>query len=93
VQPFRGAFRCFPERRKPRTEVTEFTEGLTDIEGEGKKPQISQITQRTETKGARGSAPLLALTLATGEPSTFPPPICEICEICGFKSGLEFEFG
>ena len=26
---FRGAFRCFPERRKTRTEVTEFTEGLT----------------------------------------------------------------
>jgi hypothetical protein len=29
---FEGRFRCFPGRRKTRTEVTGFTEGLTDIE-------------------------------------------------------------
>jgi hypothetical protein len=30
--PFHGGFRCVPGRRKTRTEVTVFTEGLTDIE-------------------------------------------------------------
>jgi hypothetical protein len=29
---FGDAFRCFPERRKTRTEVTEFTEGLPPLE-------------------------------------------------------------
>src|ERR1700674_3673444 len=30
--PFHGGFRCVPGRRKTRTEVTVFTEGLTDTE-------------------------------------------------------------
>jgi hypothetical protein len=29
---FRSAFGCFPERRRTRTEVTEFTEGLPPLE-------------------------------------------------------------
>jgi hypothetical protein len=29
---FRGAFRCFSRKRKTRTEVTEFTEGLIERE-------------------------------------------------------------
>src|SRR6202795_4226018 len=37
---FHGGFRCFPGRRRTRTEVTVFTEGLTDIELAGLSDRI-----------------------------------------------------
>src|ERR1700675_5047651 len=41
---FHGGFRCFPGRRKTRTEVAGFTEGLTDIELSGPSDRIHALT-------------------------------------------------